>query len=177
MNTVLELVDRLRDTCESHGRCSVVEVMGRRAGHIALQTGLATGAVTILMPEIGGNVNDVIEKIEAARKKGKNHFVVMVAEGIGGVDEMAKQIEAATGIETRGTILGHIQRGGAPTLRDRVIASEMGFEAVNLLKEGIGNRVVAYKQGTLVNYDIYEALNMTKSYDEYMYLVATTTAI
>lgn len=177
MNTVLEMVDRLRDTCESHARCSVVEVMGRRAGHIALQTGLATGAVTILMPEIGGNVNEVIEKIEAARKKGKNHFVVMVAEGIGGVDEMAKQIEAATGIETRGTILGHIQRGGAPTLRDRVIASEMGFEAVNLLKEGIGNRVVAYKQGALVNYDIYEALNMTKSYDEYMYLVATTTSI
>ena len=177
MNTVLELVDRLRDTCESHGRCSVVEVMGRRAGHIALQTGLATGAVTILMPEIGGNVNEVIEKIEAARKKGKNHFVVMVAEGIGGVDEMAKQIEAATGIETRGTVLGHIQRGGAPTLRDRVIASEMGYEAVNLLKEGIGNRVVAYKQGALVNYDIYEALNMTKSYDEYMYLVATTTSI
>ena len=101
----------------------------------------------------------------------------MVAEGVGGVDEMAKKIEAVTGIETRGTILGHVQRGGAPTVRDRVIASQMGFEAVNLLKEGIGNRVVAYKFGKIVNYDIYEALNMHKPFDEYMYLVADTTSI
>ncbi|MBO5211568.1 MAG: 6-phosphofructokinase [Clostridia bacterium] len=177
MNTVIDMVDRLRDTCDSHARCSVVEVMGRRAGHIALRTGLSVGAVAILVPERDTSVDEVIEKIERTRALGKKHFIVMVAEGVGGVDEMAKKIEATTGIETRGTILGHVQRGGAPTVRDRVIASQMGFEAVNLLKEGIGNRVVAYKLGKIVNYDIYEALNMHKPFDEYMYLVADTTSI
>lgn len=177
MNTVIEMVDRLRDTCDSHARCSVVEVMGRRAGHIALRTGLSVGAVAILVPERDTTIDEVIEKIERTRKLGKKHFIVMVAEGVGGVDEMAKKIEAVTGIETRGTVLGHVQRGGSPTVRDRVIASQMGFEAVNLLKEGIGNRVVAYKLGKIVNYDIYEALNMNKPFDEYMYLVADTTSI
>ncbi len=177
MNTVIQMVDRLRDTCDSHARCSVVEVMGRRAGHIALRTGLSVGAVAILVPELDTSIDEVIEKIERTRALGKKHFIVMVAEGVGGVDEMAKRIEAVTGIETRGTVLGHVQRGGAPTVRDRVIASQMGFEAVNLLKEGIGNRVVAYKLGKIVNYDIYEALNMHKPFDEYMYLVADTTSI
>lgn len=177
MNTVIEMVDRLRDTCDSHARCSVVEVMGRRAGHIALRTGLSVGAVAILVPERDTTIEEVIEKIERTRKLGKKHFIVMVAEGVGGVDEMAKKIEAVTGIETRGTVLGHVQRGGSPTVRDRVIASQMGFESVNLLKEGIGNRVVAYKLGKIVNYDIYEALNMNKPFDEYMYLVADTTSI
>ncbi|MBQ3057702.1 MAG: 6-phosphofructokinase [Clostridia bacterium] len=177
MNTVIQMVDRLRDTCDSHARCSVVEVMGRRAGHIALRTGLSVGAVAILVPERDTSVDEVIEKIERTRALGKKHFIVMVAEGVGGVDEMAKKIEAVTGIETRSTVLGHVQRGGAPTVRDRVIASQMGFEAVNLLKEGIGNRVVAYKLGKIVNYDIYEALNMHKPFDEYMYLVADTTSI
>jgi len=177
MNTVIEMVDRLRDTCDSHARCSVVEVMGRRAGHIALRTGLAVGAVAIIVPERDTAVDEVIEKIERTRALGKKHFIVMVAEGVGGVDEMAKKIQAVTGIEARGTVLGHVQRGGSPTVRDRVIASQMGFEAVNLLKEGIGNRVVAYKLGKIVNYDIYEALNMSKPFDEYMYLVADTTSI
>ena len=177
MNTVIEMVDRLRDTCDSHARCSVVEVMGRRAGHIALRTGLSVGAVAILVPERDTSVDEVIEKIERTRALGKKHFIVMVAEGVGGVDEMAKKIQAVTGIEARGTVLGHVQRGGSPTVRDRVIASQMGFEAVNLLKEGIGNRVVAYKLGKIVNYDIYEALNMSKPFDEYMYLVADTTSI
>ena len=177
MNTVIEMVDRLRDTCDSHARCSGVEVMGRRAGYIALRTGLSVGAVAILVPERDTTIDEVIEKIERTRKLGKKHFIVMVAEGVGGVDEMAKKIEAVTGIETRGTVLGHVQRGGSPTVRDRVIASQMGFEAVNLLKEGIGNRVVAYKLGKIVNYDIYEALNMNKPFDEYMYLVADTTSI
>ena len=177
MNTVIQMVDRLRDTCDSHARCSVVEVMGRHAGHIALRTGLSVGAVAILVPERDTTVDEVIEKIERTHELGKKHFIVMVAEGVGGVDEMAKKIETVTGIETRGTVLGHVQRGGAPTVRDRVIASQMGFEAVNLLKEGIGNRVVAYKLGKIVNYDIYEALNMNKPFDEYMYLVADTTSI
>ncbi len=177
MNTVIDMVDRLRDTCDSHARCSVVEVMGRHAGHIALRTGISVGATAILVPEHDTTVDDVIEKIQRTRKLGKQHFIIMVAEGIGGVDAMAKKIEAVTGIETRGTVLGHVQRGGRPTVRDRVIATQMGFEAVNLLKTGIGNRVVAYKFGKIENYDIYEALNMTKGFDEYMYNVADTTSI
>ncbi len=177
MNTVIEMVDRLRDTCDSHARCSVVEVMGRRAGHIALRTGISVGAVAILVPERDTSVDEVIEKIQRTRKLGKQHFIVMVAEGVGGVNEMAKKIETVTGIETRATILGHVQRGGSPTVRDRVIATQMGFEAVNLLKQGIGNRVVSYKLGKIENYDIYEALNMNKGFDEYMYNVADTTSI
>ncbi len=177
MNTVIQMVDRLRDTCDSHARCSVVEVMGRRAGHIALRTGISVGATAILVPEHNNTVDDVIEKIKATRKLGKKHFIVMVAEGVGGVDAMAKKIEEVTGIETRGTVLGHVQRGGSPTVRDRVIATQMGYEAVCLLKKGIGNRVVAYKLGKIENYDIYEALNMKKGFDEYMYNVADVTSI
>ena len=177
MNTVLDMVDRLRDTCDSHGRCSVVEVMGRKAGHIALRTGIAVGAITVVLPELGLDLDAVIKKITDTQKMGKKHFIVIVAEGIGGVSEMAKAIEDATGIETRATILGHVQRGGRPTLRDRLIATQMGYEAVQLLKDGIGNRVVAYKLGKVVNYDIYEALNMTKGIDEHLCEIAITTAI
>ena len=177
MNTVLDMVDRLRDTCDSHDRCSVVEVMGRKAGHIALRTGIAVGAVAIVLPEHELNMDEVIKKIKDTQKLGKKHFIVVVAEGIGGVDEMAKQIEEATGIETRATILGHVQRGGCPTLRDRLIATQMGYEAVQLLKNGIGNRVVAYKTGKVVDYDIYEALNMTKGIDEHLYKIALETSI
>lgn len=177
MNTVLDMVDRLRDTCDSHERCSVVEVMGRKAGHIALRTGIAVGAITVVLPELGLDFDAVIKKITDTQKLGKKHFIVIVAEGIGGVSEMAKKIEEATGIETRATILGHVQRGGRPTLRDRLIATQMGYEATKLLKDGMGNRVVAYKLGKVVNYDIYEALNMTKSIDEHLCEIATTTAI
>ena len=177
MNTVLDMVDRLRDTCDSHERCSVVEVLGRKAGHIALRTGIAVGAITVVLPELGLDLDAVIKKITDTQKMGKKHFIVIVAEGIGGVSEMAKAIEDATGIETRATILGHVQRGGRPTLRDRLIATQMGYEAVQLLKESIGNRVVAYKLGKVVNYDIYEALNMTKGIDEHLCEIAITTAI
>ena len=177
MNTILDTVDRLRDTCDSHERCSVVEVMGRKAGHIALRTGIAVGAITVVLPEIGLDLDAVIKKITDTQKMGKKHFIVVVAEGVGGVSEMAKAIEDATGIETRATILGHVQRGGRPTLRDRLIATQMGYEATQLLKDGIGNRVVAYKLGKVVNYDIYEALNMTKTIDEHLCEIAVTTAI
>lgn len=177
MNTVLDMVDRLRDTCDSHERCSVVEVMGRKAGHIALRTGIAVGAITVVLPEHGLDLDFVIKKITDTQKMGKKHFIVVVAEGVGGVYEMAKTIEEATGIETRATILGHVQRGGRPTLRDRLIATQMGYESVQLLKEGIGNRVVAYKLGKVVNYDIYEALNMTKGIDEHLCEIAMTTSI
>lgn len=173
MNTVLEMVDRLRDTSESHDRCTVVEVMGRRAGYIALNAGIACGATTILIPEVEYDFQrDVIERMKRTQKTGKKHFIIIVAEGIGGVEEMAKRIEAETGVETRATVLGHVQRGGHPTVRDRVTASLMGYKAVELLKEGIGNRVIAMKHDTIVDYDIFEALNMKKEIDLEMYKIA-----
>lgn len=173
MNTVLEMVDRLRDTSESHDRCSVVEVMGRRAGYIALNAGIACGATTILIPEVPYDFQrDVIERMKRTQKTGKKHFIILVAEGIGGVEEMAKRIEEETGVESRATILGHVQRGGHPTVRDRVTASLMGHRAVELLKAGIGNRVLAIKKDEIVDYDIFEALNMKKTLNINEYNIA-----
>lgn len=173
MNTVLEMVDRLRDTSESHDRCTVVEVMGRRAGYIALNAGIACGATSILIPEVEYDFQrDVIDRMKRTQLTGKKHFIIVVAEGIGGVEEMAKRIENETGVETRATILGHVQRGGHPTVRDRVTASLMGHKAVELLKEGIGNRVIAMQHDEIVDYDIFEALNMKKSLDLDMYKIA-----
>ena len=173
MNTVMENVDRLRDTSESHDRCSVVEVMGRRAGYIALNSGIACGATTILIPEVDFDFEkDVIDRMRRTQKTGKRHFIIIVAEGIGGVNEMAKRIQEETGVESRATILGHVQRGGYPTVRDRVVGSTMGCRAVELLKQGIGNRVIALQKGELVDYDIFEALNMTKTIDLDLYKLA-----
>ncbi len=173
MNTVLEMVDRLRDTSESHDRCSVVEVMGRRAGYIALNAGIACGATSILIPEVEYDFQrDVIDRMKRTQKTGKRHFIILVAEGIGGVEEMAKRIEAETGVETRATILGHVQRGGHPTVRDRVTASLMGHKAVELLKAGVGNRVLAINKDEIVDYDIFEALNMKKSLNVEEYKIA-----
>ena len=173
MNTVMENVDRLRDTSESHDRCSVVEVMGRRAGYIALNSGIACGATTILIPEVDFDFEkDVIDRMRRTQKTGKRHFIIIVAEGIGGVNEMGKRIQEETGVESRATILGHVQRGGSPTVRDRVVGSTMGCRAVELLKQGIGNRVIALQKGELVDYDIFEALNMTKTIDLDLYKLA-----
>lgn len=173
MNTVMENVDRLRDTSESHDRCSVVEVMGRRAGYIALNSGIACGATTILIPEVDFDFEkDVIDRMRRTQKTGKRHFIIIVAEGIGGVNEMAKRIQEETGVESRATILGHVQRGGSPTVRDRVVGSTMGCKSVELLKQGIGNRVIALQKGELVDYDIFEALNMTKTIDLDLYKLA-----
>ena len=177
MNTAMEMVDKIRDTAQSHDRCSVVEVMGRRAGYLALQTGIAVGATAILVPEVEHKVEDVIKKIRQTQKTGKKHFIIVVAEGVGGVEKIAEEIEKSTGIESRATILGHVQRGGNPTVRDRVIATQMGYAAVKLLKGGIGNRVIGLKKGEIVNYDIYEALNMKKPFDDEMYEIAHTTSI
>ena len=178
MNTALQMVDRIRDTAQSHDRCSIVEVMGRRCGDIALQTGIATGATAILVPEIPYNIErDVIQRIVNTQKKGKKHFIVVVAEGVGKVAELANYIENRLGIETRATILGHVQRGGSPTLRDRVVASEMGFRAVELLEKNLGNRVVAMKDGKIVDLDINEALDMQRVFDEDLYKIAMTISI
>ena len=178
MNTAMEMVDHLRDTTESHDRCSVVEVMGRRCGDLALHTGIAVGATTILVPEVPYDFErDVIQRMMFTQKTGKKHFIIIVAEGVGGTEELAKKIEAATGIETRATILGHVQRGGSPTLRDRVMASRMGFHAVELLDKGIGNRVVAFRESKVVDFDITEALDMKRVFDKDLYEMALRISI
>lgn len=176
MNTVMEMVDRLRDTSESHDRCSVVEVMGRKAGYIALNAGIACGATSILIPEIAVDFEkDVIDRMRRTQKTGKRHFIIVVAEGVegvGSVEEMAKRIQEETGVESRATVLGHVQRGGSPTVRDRVLASEMGYKAVQLIKAGIGNRVMAIHKEEVVDYDIFEALNMQNEIDLNLYKIA-----
>lgn len=178
MNTVMDMVDRIRDTTESHDRCSVVEVMGRRAGYIALNSGIAIGATSILIPEVDFDIEkDVIERMKRTQKSNKVHFVIIVSEAIGGVEEMAKRIQSETGVETRATILGHVQRGGSPTSKDRIVASQMGYHAVQLLKEGIGNRVVAIKKENILDFDIFEALNMKNSVDLDMYKMALEISI
>ena len=178
MNTVVEMVDRLRDTSQSHERCTVVEVMGRKAGYLALETGIAVGATSILVPEVEFDLQkDVIDKINAIKQTGKKHFIVIVAEGVGGTEDIAKEIQNCTGIDTRATILGHVQRGGNASARDRVMASMMGYKAVSLLNEGIGNRVVVFRDDEIIDKDIYEALSMPKVFDLEKFEKATTLAL
>ena len=178
VNTAMEAIDKVRDTSTSHERCSIIEVMGRGAGYIALWCGIANGAEDILLPEKYDYdeqklVNNIIEK----RKHGKKHHIIVNAEGIGHSASVAKRIEAATGIETRATILGHMQRGGSPTAKDRVYASTMGALAVDLLCEGKTNRVVGYRHGAFVDFDIDEALAMKKEIPEYEYQIAKNLSI
>lgn len=178
MNTAMEMVDRLRDTTESHDRCSVVEVMGRRCGDIALNTGIAVGALAILVPEIPYDFErDVVERMKFTQKTGKRHFIVIVAEGVGHVEDISKEIELKTGIETRATILGHVQRGGSPTLRDRVTATQMGYHAVELLSLGMGNRVVCMQSSRIADFDITEALTMHRVFDQNLYRTAMKVSI
>ncbi|WP_418926890.1 6-phosphofructokinase [Enterocloster sp.] len=173
VNTAMEAIDKIRDTSTSHERCSIVEVMGRNAGYIALWCGIANGAEDILLPErYDGDEQALINRIIENRKRGKKHNIIINAEGIGHSSSMAKRIEAATGIETRATILGHMQRGGTPTCKDRVYASIMGARAAELLVEGKSNRLVAYRKGEFVDFDIQEALNMKKDISEEQFNVA-----
>ena len=172
MNTAMELIDKLRDTASSHDRCSVVEVMGRRAGYIALNTGIACGAIAVITSEMPYDIEAITKKITNTQTTGKHHFIVVVSEGVGNAEQIAKEIEERTGIESRATILGHVQRGGSPTVRDRVEASKMGYYAVSLLEKGIGNRVVGLKQGSVYDVDIQEALKMKKPFLEELYKIA-----
>ena len=149
LNTALEMVDKLNDTASSHDRCSVVEVMGRNAGYLAVNVACAVGAESVVTPELGYILDDITKKLCDARNRGKNHFVVVVAEGIGNSENIARAIQEKTGIESRATILGHVQRGGSPTCRDRVAATQMGCYAVDLLEQGIGNRVVGMKDNKI----------------------------
>ena len=173
VNTAMEAIDKVRDTSTSHERCSIIEVMGRGAGYIALWCGIANGAEQILIPEkFDNNYDKLIEEIKNNRASGMTHQIIVNAEGIGHSYGLAKKIEEATGIETRATILGHLQRGGSPTARDSVYASTMGALAVDLLCEGKTNRVVGYRHGDFVDYDIDEALAMTKEIPEYQYEIS-----
>lgn len=170
VNTAMEAIDKVRDTSTSHERCSIIEVMGRDAGYIALWCGIANGAEDILLPEkYDYDEQKLVNHIIENRKRGKKHHIIVNAEGIGHSSSMAKRIEAATGMETRATILGHMQRGGSPTCKDRVYASTMGALAVDLLCAGKSNRVVGYSHGDFVDFDIDEALAMQKEISEYQY--------
>ena len=178
MNTAVEMIDKLRDTTQSHDRCSVVEVMGRNAGYIALNTGIAVGALVTLIPEVPYDLErDVIAKMKATQKTGKQHFIIIIAEGVGHAQDLANEIQSRTGIASRATVLGHVQRGGSPTLRDRVTASRMGYHAVELLRKGIYNRVVATKAESIVDYDISVALSMYKTIDTTLLDIGSTISI
>ena len=173
INTAMEAIDKIRDTSSSHERVSIVEVMGRHAGYIALWCAIANGADDILLPEkYDYNEQRIIDNIIDNRKKGKTHHIIVNAEGIGHSTSMARRIEAATGLETRASILGYMQRGGSPTCKDRVYASMMGCYAADILAAGKTNRVVGYRNGQFVDYDIDEALAMKKNINEYMYEIA-----
>ena len=178
VNTAMEAIDKVRDTATSHERCSIIEVMGRDAGYLALWSGIANGAEDILLPETYDyDEQKLIDNIVGNRKRGKKHHIIVNAEGIGHSGSMARRIEAATGVQTRATILGHMQRGGSPTCRDRVAGSMMGAYAADLLAEGKSNRVVAFCHGEYVDYDINEALDMQKSLPEYMVRVSRALSI
>ena len=176
MNTAMEMIDKIRDTAQSHDRCSVVEVMGRRAGYIALNVGLAVGAESVITLEENYDLDEIARTMLATSKNGKTHFIVVVSEGIGNAELIAREIQEKTQIESRATILGHVQRGGSPTLRDRVIATEMGYYAVELLAQDISNRVVGMKDGRIYDVDIQEALSMKKEFPHKRYSILNDTA-
>jgi 6-phosphofructokinase 1 len=168
-NTVLDAINKLRDTSASHERVSIVEVMGRNCGDIALYTGIAGGAEAVIVPEKGYDENEICKMILEGKSKGKMHNLIILAEGVGGAGELAKNIEDVTGIETRATILGHIQRGGSPSAFDRVLASRMGAKAVEVLIEGKSSRVIGMRGGQIIDDDIDEALSMPRKFDEKLY--------
>ena len=178
VTTAMEAIDKVRDTSTSHERCSIIEVMGRGAGYLALWCGIANGAEKILLPEEHDyDEQSMIDDIMECKKRGKKNYIIINAEGVGDSINMAKRIEEATGIETRATILGHMQRGGSPTCKDRVYASVMGAKAVELLMEGKSNRVVGYRHGEFIDFDINEALSMKKEIPAHQYEISKTLAL
>lgn len=176
MNTATEMIDKIRDTAQSHDRCSVVEVMGRHAGFIALNVAMAVGAEACIVLEREYDLEQIAKDMLETSKGGKTHFIIVVAEGVGKTQEICEKIEELTGIESRATVLGHVQRGGNPTVRDRVMATGMGYRAVELLEQGIGNRVVGLKNNEIYDVDIQEALAMKKPFDDYLYDILYKTA-
>jgi len=167
VNTVVQMVDRVRDTARSHDRCSVIEVMGRNSGHIAIEAGIACGALCILVPEMPYDLEkDVIPRMMETLNTGKQHFIIMVSEGAGSAVEIANRINEKTGIKTSPVVLGYVQRGGSPSAFDRVIASAMGCHAISLIENGVFGRVVVKRDGKITDLDISEALSMKKTIDK-----------
>ncbi|SNZ11853.1 6-phosphofructokinase [Terribacillus aidingensis] len=177
LNTVIEAIDKVRDTATSHERTYVVEVMGRHAGDIALWAGLADGAESILIPEQPTDFNDVIDRLKRGQERGKKHSIIIVAEGVGSGFEFGKRIEEATNMDTRVTILGHVQRGGSPTANDRVLASRLGGKAVDLLLEGKSGRMVGIQNNKLVDHDILDILDQKHEIDLDMYKLSQELSI
>ncbi len=176
MNTAMEMIDKLRDTTASHDRCTVIEVMGRRAGYIALNTAIGVGAEAAIVLEENYDLDEIASNMLATKKQGKSHFLIVVAEGVGQTDVIARELQEKTGIESRVTVLGHVQRGGSPTMRDRVVATEMGYYAVELLAADKTDRVVGMKDGKIYDVDIQEALSMQKAFPERKYKMLYDTA-
>ena len=176
INCVIDMVDRLHDTMESHSRCSVVEVMGRNAGYLALHSAISVGATAVIVPELEWSYEEVLARINDSMAAGKRHFIIIVAEGVGHSDELAKKIENDTGIVTRATILGHVQRGGSPTADDRVKATVISNYAVELLVSGLSNKVCGMQKGNLVNFDVQEALTIKKPFPMDLYQVFLNTS-
>ena len=172
LNTVLDAINKLRDTSSSHERVSIVEVMGRDCGDIALHAGVGGGAEFVILPEKGYNAEEICKNILQGKAKGKLHSLIIMAEGVGGTDELANKIEEVTGIETRATKLGHIQRGGSPSAFDRVLASRMGYNAVELLCQGKTSKVLGMRNGKIFDMDINEALEVPRSFDEELYTIS-----
>ncbi|MDR1628299.1 MAG: 6-phosphofructokinase [Oscillospiraceae bacterium] len=178
MNTAMEMIDKIRDTAQSHDRCSIVEVMGRKCGDIALNTGIAVGATAILVPEVKYDIDkDIIDRIKFTQNIGKKHFIIIVAEGLKNVNKVSKEIKKRTGIDSRITILGHVQRGGTPTLKDRVMASKMGCMAVDMLIHGINDKIIAIKNDKVIYMDILKALSVKKHFDIELYRKALNISI
>ncbi|MDV3427853.1 MAG: 6-phosphofructokinase [Bacillota bacterium] len=174
VNTVLDAINKLRDTSSSHGRVSIVEVMGRNCGDIALYAGIAGGAESVIVPEVGYDFDELCKSIITDKINGKWHNLILLAEGVGGAKELAEKVEDVTGITARATVLGHIQRGGSPSAQDRILASRMGYRAVELLEEGKTDRVVGIKGNVIIDEDIEEALNMPSRFDGRLYEIART---
>ncbi|WP_153123960.1 6-phosphofructokinase [Peribacillus tepidiphilus] len=177
LNTVIDAIDKIRDTATSHERTYVIEVMGRDAGDIALWAGLAGGAESIIIPEENYNMEDIVAKLKRGHERGKKHSIIVVAEGVGSGVEIGKKIEEMTNFDTRVTVLGHVQRGGSPTAVDRVLASRLGARAVELLIEGKGGRAVGIEKNQLVDYDIIEALSKKHVIDMNMYKLSQELSI
>jgi 6-phosphofructokinase 1 len=176
MNTAMEMIDKIRDTAQSHDRCSIVEVMGRNAGYIAVNVGAAVGAEAVITPERDYDLEVIAKNMQQTKATGKTHFIIVVAEGVGKTDYITRTLQDLSGIETRATVLGHVQRGGSPTVRDRVMATMMGYHAVELLEQGIGNRVVGLKDSKIYDVDIQEALSMSKPFEDDLYDIIINTA-
>ena len=177
MNTVADAISKIRDTSSSHERVNIVEVMGRHCGDLALYSGLAGGAETIIVPEVDFKIEDICNRLKTTQKRGKRHSIIVLAEGVGNANDLGKEIIKVTGADLRVTVLGHVQRGGCPSVFDRILASRMGVRAVELLLDGKSAKVVGVKDNKIIDMDINEALSMTRSFDKETYEMAKILSI